>query len=198
MTMEPSDVGPKYGGHLPVTEVDRGDAMTLLEAARAHGYLSADEYENRAVAIRSAAIRDDLRLATRDLENVTYRPGAVWVPALAGAKDSLLKVGFFSGTSLEGRWNAPPVLRCVGTFGGVYVDLTDAVWTSDEIVIDAYAVFGGVRVKVPAGVEVVDQTFAIFGGTSVRGASSGNRRVIVKGVAAFGGIKVKGPRAEAF
>lgn len=194
--MEPSDVGPKYGGHLPVTEVDRGAAMTLLEAARTHGYLSPDEYENRAVAIRSAAIRDDLRLVTRDLENVTYRPAAAWVPATTtGAKDSLLKVGFFSGTRLEGRWNAPPLLHCVGTFGGVAIDLTDAVWTSDEIVIDAYAVFGGVRVKVPAGVEVVDQTFAIFGGTSVRGTSSGNRRVIVKGLAAFGGIKVKGPRS---
>jgi hypothetical protein len=43
MTMEPSDVGPKYGGHLPVTEVDRAEAMALLEAAKTHGYLSTDE-----------------------------------------------------------------------------------------------------------------------------------------------------------
>jgi hypothetical protein len=197
MTMEPSDVGPKYGGHLPVTEVDRAEAMTLLDAAKTHGYLSTDEYEHRALAVRSAANRDDLRPVTRDLENVTYRPAPAVVPTAAtGTKDSLVKVGFFSGTRLEGRWNAPPLLHCVATFGGVAIDLTDAVWASDEIVIDAYAVFGGVNVKVPAGVEVVDHTFAIFGGTSVKRTSPGNRRVIVKGLAAFGGIDVKGPRSR--
>jgi len=63
----------------------------------------------------------------------------------------------------------------------------------DEIVIDAYAVFGGINVKVPAGVEVIDRTFAIFGGTSVKRTTPGTRRIIVKGLAAFGGIDVKGP-----
>jgi hypothetical protein len=203
MTMEPSDVGPKYGGHLPVTEADRADAMALLEAARTHGYLSADEYENRSVAVRSAANRDDLRPVTRDLANVTHNPvtysqvptaNAVARPS-GNAQDSIVKVGFFSGATLAGRWDTPSQLHCYAAFGGVDIDVTDAVWTSDEIVIDAYAVFGGVNVKVPAGVEVIDHTFAIFGGTSVKRTTPGSKRIIIKGLAMFGGIDVKGPHA---
>ena len=203
MTMEPSDVGPKYGGHLPVTEADRADAMALLEAARTHGYLSADEYENRSVAVRSAANRDDLRPVTRDLANVTHNPvtysqvptaNAVARPS-GNAQDSIVKVGFFSGATLAGRWDTPSQLHCYAAFGGVDIDVTDAVWTSDEIVIDAYAVFGGVNVKVPAGVEVIDHTFAIFGGTSAKRTTPGSKRIIIKGLAMFGGIDVKGPHA---
>jgi hypothetical protein len=78
----------------------------------------------------------------------------------------------------------------------VDIDFTDAVWTSDEVVLDTYAVFGGVNVKVPAGVEVIDHTFAIFGGTSVKRTTPGTKRIIVKGFALFGGIDVKGPRTR--
>jgi hypothetical protein len=201
MTMEPMDVGPKYGGHLQITEVDRQQALSLIDAAQAQGYLSVDEYEHRAVAIRSATLYDDLRPVTRDLGNVTYTPVVVPSPAaspatVAGTPSSELRVGFFSGSSLTGRWTAPSHLHLVAVFGGVEIDLTDAVWTSDEIVVDAYAVFGGIDLKVPDGVEVVDHTIAIFGGTSVKRASAQplGRRVVVKGLAMFGGIDVKGPK----
>jgi Domain of unknown function (DUF1707)/Cell wall-active antibiotics response 4TMS YvqF len=203
MTMEPSDVGPKYGGHLPVTEADRADAMTLLEAARTHGYLTTDEYEHRALAVRSAANRDDLRPVTRDLENVTQGPVTYsQMPTFPVARPSgvvqepLVKVGFFSGATLAGKWDTPAQLHCYAAFGGVDIDFTDAVWTSDEIILDAYAVFGGVNVKVPAGVEVIDHAFAIFGGTSVKRTTPGTKRIIVKGFALFGGIDVKGPHAD--
>jgi hypothetical protein len=204
MTMEPSDVGPKFGGHLPVTEADREDAMALLEAARTHGYLSTDEYEHRALAVRSAANRDDLRPVTRDLANVTQGPTTysqlpTSYPATRTSgvvQESLVKVGFFSGATLAGKWDTPAQLHCYAAFGGVDIDFTDAVWTSDEIVIDAYAVFGGLNVKVPAGVEVIDHTFAIFGGTSVKRTTPGTKRIIVKGFALFGGIDVKGPHAD--
>lgn len=195
------DVGPKYGGHLQITEVDRQHAMSLIDAAQAQGYLSVDEYEHRVVAIRSATLYDDLRPVTRDLSNVTYTPVVVPPPAavpapVAGTPSSELRVGFFSGSSLAGRWTAPSQLHLVAVFGGVEVDLVDAVWTSDEIVIDAYAVFGGITLKVPDGVEVVDRTLAIFGGTSVKRASpeATGRRVVIKGLAMFGGIDVKGPK----
>jgi hypothetical protein len=200
MTMEPSDVGPKYGGHLPVTEADRADAMALLDAARTHGYLSTDEYDHRALAVRSAANRDDLTPVTRDLANVasspvTYsQPTSYAVARPSGtAQDSIVKVGFFSNSTLAGRWDTPSQLHCYAAFGGVDIDFTDAVWTSDEIVVDALAMFGGLRIRVPAGVEVIDRTTAIFGGTHVRPTTPGGRRVIVRGLALFGGINVKGP-----
>ena len=200
MTMEPSDVGPKFGGHLPVTETDREDAMTLLDAARAQGFLDSDEYEHRAVAVRSAVNQDDLRPVTRDLANVTQAPisfpMAQFPPTSQSVQthESLVKVGFFSGATLAGKWDTPARLHCYAAFGGVDIDFTDAVWTSDEIVIDAYAVFGGINVHVPPGVEVIDRTFAIFGGTSVKRTTPGSKRIIVKGIAAFGGIDVNGPR----
>ena len=201
MTMEPSDVGPKYGGHLPVTEADREDAMVLLQAARTQGYLSPEEYDHRAVAVRSAANRDDLTPLTRDLSNVTHppmlyvqAPNTIAVARPSSARDSIVKVGVFSGSNLAGRWETPAQVHCLATFGGVDIDFTDAVWTSEEVVVDAYAVFSGVNIKVPAGVEVVDHTFALFGGTSVKRTTPGAKRIIVKGFAMFGGIDVKGPR----
>jgi hypothetical protein len=61
------------------------------------------------------------------------------------------------------KWDTPLQLHCFATFGGVDIDFTHEVWTSDQDLLDTYAVFGGVTVKVPAGVEVIDHTFAIFG-----------------------------------
>lgn len=196
MTMEPSDVGPKYGGHLPVSEADRATALALLDAARAQGYLSGDEYEHRALAVRSASIYDDLRPVTRDLENVT-RPAPAQVPVTpVPAQDSLVRVAFFSGSSLGGRWVIPRQLRLFAVFGGLELDFTDAVWSSDEVVIDAYAVFGGIDIKVPDGVDVVNHAAAVFGGADVKRITPvpGGRRVVLKGLAAFGGMDVKGPK----
>lgn len=192
------DVGPKYGGHLEVTEMDRQQALSLIEAAQVQGYLSADEYEHRALAIRSATLYDDLRPVTRDLSNVTYTPVVAPKPApvAVGSPVSQVRIGFFSGSSLSGTWAVPDQLRLFAVFGGVELDFTDAVWTSDELVIDTLAMFGGVDIKVPEGVEVLDHTFAIFGGTSVKrtGPTPGGKRIILRGMALFGGIDAKGPK----
>ena len=137
--MEPSDVGPKYGGHLPVTEVDRAEAMTLLDAAKTHGYLSTDDYEHRALAVRSAANRDDLRPVTRDLANVTQSPATYSqiptsypVARPSGvAQESLVKVGFFSGATLAGKWDTPSQVHCYAAFGSVDIDFTVYVDASE-------------------------------------------------------------------
>ncbi len=114
----------------------------------------------------------------------------------ASSQDSLVRVGFFSGSSLSGRWVVPSQIRLFAVFGGLEIDFTDAVWSSDEVVIDAYAVFGGIDIKVPDGVDVVNQAVAVFGGADVKRITPvpGGRRVVLKGLAAFGGMDVKGPR----
>ena len=141
-----------------MTEADRSDAMALLDAARTHGYLTTDEYEHRTLAVRSAANRDDLTPVTRDLANVAQVPGTyAQMPTTSYAvarpsgsrQDSVVKVGFFSGATLAGQWDTPSQVHCYAAFGGVDIDFNDAVWTSDEIIIDAYAVFGGIEVKGP-------------------------------------------------
>ena len=193
------DVGPKYGGHLQITEVDRQQALALIDAAQAKGYLDRDEYEHRALAIRSATLYDDLRPVTRDLSNVSYAPVAVPSPAplaVPGTPTSQVRVGFFSGSKLAGRWAVPDHFRLFAVFGGLEIDFTDAVWTSDELVIDNVAVFGGMTIRVPDGVDVVDNTFAIFGGTDIKrlNPAPGGKRIIMRGMAVFGGIEVKGPK----
>lgn len=192
------DVGPKYGGHLQINEVDRQQALSLIEAAQTQGYLSSDEYEHRALAIRSATLYDDLRPLTRDLSNVTYTP-VIPSPApmaVPGPPTSQVRVGFFSGSKLAGRWTVPDHFRLFAVFGGLELDFTDAVWTSDELVIDNVAVFGGMTIRVPDGVDVVDNTFALFGGTDVKriNPAPGGKRIILRGMAMFGGIEAKGPK----
>jgi hypothetical protein len=85
--------------------------------------------------------------------------------------------------------------RCTAVFGACKIDLRDAQMQGREAVVEAYAVFGGVEIRVPEDWEVVNHSFALFGGTgdkrrhSPRGPDS--KTLILEGAAIFGGVEVK-------
>jgi hypothetical protein len=57
--------------------------------------------------------------------------------------------------------------------------------------------FGGLDIKVPAGIEVRDQVMGIFGGSDVTDLGDhqpGAPTLVIKGLALFGGVSVKGPK----
>lgn len=78
-------------------------------------------------------------------------------------------------------------------FGGVKCDLTNAVFESDTV-INATAVFGGVDIIVPAGVNVRINSDSLFGGASAKNhpdADGNPYTVYVNATCIFGGVDVK-------
>ena len=80
--------------------------------------------------------------------------------------------------------------------GGVDLDLRQAQTSPEGAVIDAFAMWGGIEIKVPEGWRVVSEVVPLLGGyedntkppadpESVRG------RLVVRGVVIMGGIEVK-------
>ena len=65
--MEPQDVGPLYGGDLPILESDGQMVMTLLRAAHSDGRISDFEVSTRLQRAQFASTFDDLVPITRDL-----------------------------------------------------------------------------------------------------------------------------------
>ena len=90
----------------------------------------------------------------------------------------------------------PKQSNAVALFGGVEIDLTEAIFESTEIEITGFWCFGGMEIKAPAGIEVRDRTAGIFGGTEIKGLGDpipGAPVITIKGVSLFGGVSVTGP-----
>lgn len=78
------------------------------------------------------------------------------------------------------------------TFGGIKCDLRNAVLDSD-IVISASAIFGGIDIYVPLGVQVKVKSLPIFGGVDNKVSVSGDKKytIYVKATCMFGGVDIK-------
>lgn len=78
--------------------------------------------------------------------------------------------------------------------GGCEIDLRNASIAGGEAVIDVFAFWGGIELKVPETWTVVGQVFPLMGGFQdltrpPKGDS--NQRLIIKGLVVMGGVEVK-------
>lgn len=86
----------------------------------------------------------------------------------------------FTGTNLE------------TVFGGIEYDLKNALIESD-VIINANAIFGGIKIYVPENVEVKIKATSIFGGVEnkVINEKKKSYTLYINGMALFGGIEIK-------
>lgn len=78
-------------------------------------------------------------------------------------------------------------------FGGVVCDLTDCEIKEDAL-INACAVFGGIKILVPSHVDVKVSSTPIFGGvsnTSRKNKSNGKVTVYINATCIFGGVEIR-------
>lgn len=77
--------------------------------------------------------------------------------------------------------------------GGCEIDLRDAKIGDEPAVIDVFALWGGIELKVPQSWQVVSEVTPILGGfeNKARTAATSEQKLIVKGMAVMGGIEVK-------
>jgi hypothetical protein len=202
---EPNNVGPIAGGNLRASDADRDQVATLLSTAYAEGRLSREEHDERIDQLMAAKTFDDLLPITQDLVLVGP-PAPVATPqsssrfaidTTAQNAESDKMIAIFGGVTRKGRWRVRKNTHALALFGGMDLDLRDAIFEAPVVEISGFWCFGGLDIKVPEGIEIQDQTAGIFGGTDVRDVGDpapGAPMLVIKGVSLFGGVSIKGPK----
>lgn len=202
---EPTNVGPIAGGHLRASDADRNQVATLLSTAYAEGRLTREEHDERVDQLMAAKTFDDLIPITRDLVIVgTSAPVATpqttnrfTIETARQNPQSDKMVAIFGGVTRSGKWRVRKNIQALALFGGMDLDLRDAIFEAPVVEISGLWCFGGLDIKVPEGIEVQDQTAGIFGGTDVRDIGDpapGAPTLVIKGMTLFGGVSVHGPK----
>lgn len=77
--------------------------------------------------------------------------------------------------------------------GGCEVDLSQASISGGEAVIDTFAFWGGVEIRVPTDWDVTSDGFALMGAfeDSTRHPEGSSKKLLVKGLAIMGGVEIK-------
>jgi hypothetical protein len=202
---EPNNVGPIAGGNLRASDADRDQVATLLSTAYAEGRLSREEHDERIDQLMAAKTFDDLLPITRDLV-IVGPPAPVATPQSSSRfaidttgqnAESDKMIAIFGGVTRKGRWRVRKNTHALALFGGMDLDLRDAIFEAPVVEISGFWCFGGLDMKVPEGIEIQDQTAGIFGGTDVRDVGDpapGAPMLVIKGVSLFGGVSIKGPK----
>ncbi len=204
--------GTDLAAELRASDADRERVAELLRDAYAEGRLTVDEHAERIEAVYNARTFGELEPLTRDLpshpgpirHNLTKAPLDAPAPApqspLPPARaEAPTMVAVFGGAARKGRWRVGSHLKAVAVFGGIEIDLTDAVFESPEVVIEVVSVFGGVEIRVPENVSLHGGGAGVFGGFEVREQTSADPYapvVRVKGAAVFGGVEAKPRRGK--
>jgi hypothetical protein len=108
-------------------------------------------------------------------------------------------IAIFGGATRSGKWRMRKNIQAFTLFGGMDLDLRDAIFEAPVVEILGFWCFGGLEIKVPAGINVQDRVAGIFGGTEVRDIGDpapGAPTLVIKGVTLFGGFSIRGHKAS--
>lgn len=188
---------------LRIGDAERHQVAEILRVAAGEGRLDLDELDARLEATYAARTYADLVPITLDLPTHPH-PAAPPVPR-AAASSSLVVPGpareshlaIMSGFDRRGVWVVPEHLSVLCWWGGAELDLRQAKFAAQEVVITINAIMGGATVIVPPHVNVVMEGTGIMGGYS--GPSGlvdakldpSSPRVRIRGIAIMGGVNVE-------
>jgi hypothetical protein len=201
---EPNDLP-----ELRASDADRDRVAEVLRDALAEGRLDMEEFDERLEAVYKARTYGELAPLTRDLPaagaaateipvSLVKEPqpeGALdWRTRIGGEATSTWALAFFGGFGRKGRWTVGERFTSFAMFGGGEIDLREARFASRDVVINCFAIMGGIHVKVPPELDVTVKGFGIMGGVDDRASGEGtpgSPRVVVRGFALMGGVGVE-------
>lgn len=163
----------------------------LLTEAAAQGRLPLSEYEERLTRAYAAKTYDELDRLSADL------PGALTRSPSSGPvrpAPSTMLLAIMSGFERRGRWNVPNRMTTFALFGGGVLDLRYADFTSPDVEIHSYSIFGGQTILIPPEVNVDLRGIGVMGtfDQSVSGdGSPGAPCVHIRGFSLWGSVGVK-------
>ncbi|GAB3206478.1 DUF1707 SHOCT-like domain-containing protein [Marinactinospora thermotolerans] len=191
--------------HIRASDADRDRVADRLREALAEGRLTPEEHSERIDALYRSKTLGDLVPITADLPAAgvpsTDEPTGLSVSSeeahriAAGGQGRENIIAVFGGADRKGRWLVEPHTNASVLFGGIDLDLREAVLSRREVVIQCAVIFGGLDIIVPPGVRVINSTTAIFGGTSMNGVDTmtdpNSPTIRLTGTCLFGGIDVR-------
>jgi Domain of unknown function (DUF1707) len=143
---------------LRASDADRDRAIELLRAAVADGRLDPAEFDERLDAALAARTIGALVPLTADLTAMPGSDGAVTLPPArtpAGPAAELLKIRERQGpVRRDGRWTLPRRLTLRTAWCDVLLDLTSAVRSGPELIIEMRVSGGSVELVLSPGMVV--------------------------------------------
>jgi predicted membrane protein len=114
--------------------------------------------------------------------------------AVAGSRatDRLNAFALLSGYNLTNASQGFVGGQATAVMGGCEIDLRQAKLAGEEAVVEVFAMWGGIEIKVPESWAVVGQVTPILGGFESKAAvpAPGAPRLVVSGSAIMGGVEV--------
>ncbi|MFE9974798.1 DUF1707 domain-containing protein [Streptomyces hirsutus] len=201
---QPQDSAPR-AAELRVSDADRDRVADLLREALAEGRLSPEEHAERVEGVLAAKTAGELEVFVRDLPGAHQRrsahvsaPSRPTVGAIPMDPDDNV-VAVFSAATRKGRWRAGRRIHVYAVFGNVEIDLSEAVFEHQQVVIKAFSVFGNVEVRVPENVSLRGMGGGVLGNFEVASLDSEDPEapvVYVDGWAVLGNIEARPKRGK--
>jgi hypothetical protein len=193
---------------LRASDADRDRIADILRDALAEGRLSADEHAERVEGVLSAKTVGELEVFIQDLpaahghrataasySPAPNRPAEGAIPAEADGH----VVAVFSSAMRKGRWRAGRRMHAYAVFGSVEIDLSEAIFEYQQVVIKAISVFGNVEIRVPENVSLRGTGGGVLGNFEVDTLDSLEPDapvIYVDGWAVLGNIEAKPKRGK--
>ncbi|MCX4643441.1 DUF1707 domain-containing protein [Streptomyces sp. NPDC058293] len=192
---------------LRASDADRDRTADILREALAEGRLTAEEHAERIDGVYRAKTHAELEPLVRDLPGAhTQRRPAASSPAPnrptmgavpAVADENLVAV--FSTSTRKGRWRVGRRTHAYAVFGNIEIDLSEAIFEYQQVVIKAVSVFGNVEVRVPENISLRGSGGGVLGNFEVDTLDSADPDapvVYVDGIAVLGNIEAKPKRGK--
>ena len=210
----PSELRPS---ELRASDADRDRIADLLREALAEGRLTPDEHAERVEGVLSAKTVGELEVFVRDLPagHQPYQPHRSPAPGTAGWGYASAPnrptpgaipldpdenvVAVFSAAVRKGRWRAGRRMHAYAIFGSVEIDLSEAIFEYQQVVIKAFSVFGSVEIRVPENVSLRGTGGGVLGNFEVSTLDSGDPEapvIYVDGLAILGNVEAKPKRGK--
>lgn len=192
---------------LRASDADRDRIADLLRDALAEGRLTADEHAERVEGVLNAKTVGELDVFIQDLPIAhQHRATPGYAPAPnrptdgaipADADDNVVAV--FSSAMRKGRWRAGRRMHAYAVFGSVEIDLSEAIFEHQQVVIKAISVCGSVEIRVPENVSLRGTGGGVLGSFEVDPLDSLEPDapvIYVDGWAVLGSIEAKPKRGK--
>ncbi|MFI8786858.1 DUF1707 domain-containing protein [Streptomyces sp. NPDC055105] len=207
MDLEKRPEQPAPQTDLRASDADRDRTADILREALAEGRLTAEEHAERIDGVYRAKTHAELEPLVRDLPGAHTQPRpAVSSPAPnrptmgavpAVADENLVAV--FSTSTRKGRWRVGRRTHAYAVFGNIEIDLSEAIFEYQQVVIKAVSVFGNVEVRVPENISLRGSGGGVLGNFEVDTLDSADPDapvVYVDGIAVLGNIEAKPKRGK--
>ncbi|HET9126648.1 MAG TPA: DUF1707 domain-containing protein [Propionibacteriaceae bacterium] len=199
MTVQPPDPAS-----LRASDHDRQLVADLITAAYADGRITRDELDERLEAVWNARTFGELTPITSDL--VSQGPRVQYATTAAAPSGDRLPVvvdptaprrfhAILSSVSPDRGVHLPAHGSAAIIMGEVKLDLRGGSLGAEETVIDITNVMGSLKITVPAGVGVRDETTKIMAESKIRGLAPtpGCPVLVIRGTQFMAELKVNGP-----